>query len=171
MLPDYLAPHLRAVICGVAASRRSGELGRYYAGPGNRFWPVLCEAGLVNAPLEVGDEAALLAQGIGLTDIAKGVSGMDYQIARDAFTPGRVREVFARIKPQAIGFNSKRAAAEFLGVPTGRLSYGPMRHVDLPPIWVLPSTSGAARGFWDFTIWCDFAKSLPPPPVLRGPIA
>ena len=80
MLPDYLAPNLRAVICGVAASRRSGELGRYYAGPGNRFWPVLHEAGLVRAPLRVGDEADLFAQGIGLTDIAKGVSGMDHQI-------------------------------------------------------------------------------------------
>lgn len=166
MLPDYLAPHLRAVICGVAASRRSGELGRYYAGPGNRFWPVLFEAGLVSVPMQIGDEAALLAQGIGLTDIAKGVSGMDREIAQSAFTPDRVREIFARIKPQAIGFNSKRAAAEFLGLPTGRLSYGRMQVPDVPPIWVLPSTSGAARGFWNAGIWCDFAKSLPSPPVL-----
>ena len=95
MLPDYLAPNLRAVICGVAASRRSGELGRYYAGPGNRFWPVLHEAGLVRAPLRVGDEADLFAQGIGLTDIAKGVSGMDHQIDPRAFSPDRVRGLIA----------------------------------------------------------------------------
>jgi TDG/mug DNA glycosylase family protein len=166
MLPDYLGPNLRAVICGVAASKRSGELGRYYAGPGNRFWPVLFKAGMVRTPMQVGDESKLLAQGIGLTDIAKGVSGMDYQIDPSAFCPDRVREIFTRIKPQAIGFNSKRAAAEFLGIPTGRLAYGAMQVPDLPPLWVLPSTSGAARGFWDAGIWCDFARSLPPPPVL-----
>lgn len=168
MLPDYLAPNLRAVICGVAASRRSGELGRYYAGPGNRFWPVLYEAGLVRAPLQVGDEAQLLAQGIGLTDIAKGVSGMDHQIDPTAFSPARVHAIFQQMQPQAIGFNSKRAAAEFLDLPTRALGYGALTVPDLPPIWVLPSTSGAARGFWDVSIWRAFANSLPPGPILRS---
>ena len=163
MLPDYLAPNLRAVICGVAASRRSGELGRYYAGPGNRFWPVLHEAGLVRAPLRVGDEAALFAQGIGLTDIAKGVSGMDHQIDPRAISPDRVRGLIAKLRPQAVGFNSKRAAAEFLGLPTRALVYGAMTVPDLPPLWVLPSTSGAARGFWDASVWRAFGASLTAP--------
>jgi TDG/mug DNA glycosylase family protein len=162
MLPDYLASNLRAVICGVAASRKSGELGRYYAGPGNRFWPVLYEAGLVRAPLRVGDEAALLSQGIGLTDIAKGVSGMDHEIAKAAFTPERVHAQMRELGPRAIGFNSKRAAAEFLGCPTPALNYGlhPERIAGLPPLWVLPSTSGAARGSWDPSIWRDFGAFL-----------
>src|SRR3546814_6083057 len=46
VLPDVLAPGLRLVFCGSAAGRKSAELGAYYAGPGNKFWPTLYEIGL-----------------------------------------------------------------------------------------------------------------------------
>jgi TDG/mug DNA glycosylase family protein len=34
MLPDYLAPSLRLVICGTAASDAAAARGHHYAGPG-----------------------------------------------------------------------------------------------------------------------------------------
>ncbi|MCE8471073.1 hypothetical protein LZ189_18835, partial [Rhodovulum sulfidophilum] len=53
ILPDFVAPDLRSVFCGMAAGPRSAELGLYYAGHGNRFWPVLHRAGLVPEPVVV----------------------------------------------------------------------------------------------------------------------
>ena len=46
VLPDVLAPGLRAVFCGTAAGTKSAIAGAYYAGPGNKFWPTLHAIGL-----------------------------------------------------------------------------------------------------------------------------
>jgi TDG/mug DNA glycosylase family protein len=157
MLPDFAAPGLRTIICGTAAGRRSAELGRYYAGPGNKFWPVLHRAGLVPEALAVGDEARLLRFGIGLTDLAKGVSGGDAEIPAQAYDPARLRAFLARYRPHSFAFNGKNAARRFLGVP--RVGFGPIE-LDGLPVWVLPSTSGAANGAWDEGIWRAFGTFL-----------
>ncbi|WP_116132011.1 mismatch-specific DNA-glycosylase [Tropicimonas sp. IMCC34043] len=157
MLPDHVAPNLRSVICGTAAGRRSGEIGAYYAGRGNKFWPVLFRAGLVPEPLSVGDELRLLGFGIGLTDLAKGVSGADAAIPAAAYDPGRLAAFLRQHRPQSFAFNGKNAAKRFLQ----------RRHVDYGPIevggmamWILPSTSGAASGSWDEEVWRAFARFL-----------
>lgn len=45
-LPDQLGKHLRLVFVGTAAGQRSADLGHYYAGRGNRFWPTIHEVGI-----------------------------------------------------------------------------------------------------------------------------
>lgn len=157
MLPDYIAPDLPAVICGTAAGRRSAEIGAYYAGRGNKFWPVLYRAGIVPAPLTVGSEALLLAHGIGLTDLAKGVSGGDNVIPPGAYDPARLRDFIARWRPRCFAFNGKNAARRFLGL--SQVDYG-LRAGTGMPVWVLPSTSGAASGMWDETVWRAFGAFL-----------
>lgn len=155
MLPDHLRPGLRAVICGTAPGHRSAALRRYYAGPGNKFWPLLHRIGLVPEPLAVGDEARLLGFGIGLTDITKNVSGNDAEIPRAAYDPARLAALIARYRPGCLAFNGKNAAQRFLRQP--RLSHGRHDFGGLP-LWVLPSTSGAANGFWDEAPWRAFAS-------------
>ncbi|MBL3569237.1 hypothetical protein BV509_06540 [Rhodovulum sulfidophilum] len=157
ILPDYVAPDLRTVFCGMAAGPRSAELGLYYAGRGNRFWPVLYRAGLVPEPLAVGCEARLLALGIGLTDLAKGAWGMDTAVPATAHDPDRLARFVEIWRPRSLAFNGKRAAQVFLGVK--RLGYGQFDHDGLP-VWVLPSTSGAASRYWDEAVWRDFGAAL-----------
>ncbi|HEY0213548.1 MAG TPA: mismatch-specific DNA-glycosylase [Paenirhodobacter sp.] len=155
ILPDFLAPGLRAVFCGTAAGRRSAALGRYYAGPGNRFWPMLYRAGIVDVPLAVGDEARLLALGIGLTDMAKHASGPDVAIPRAAYDPARLQGFLRLYQPRCLAFNGKNAAQRFFGA---KVDYGPLD--TNPSVWVLPSTSGAARAFWDERPWRAFGAYL-----------
>jgi len=157
MLPDFAAPGLRTIICGTAAGRRSAELGRYYAGPGNKFWPVLFRAGLVPEPLAVGDETRLLRFGIGLTDLAKGVSGGDAEIPARAYDPARLRAFLAQHRPHSFAFNGKNAARRFLGAT--RVDFGPIDLGGLR-VWILPSTSGAANGAWDEAVWRAFGTFL-----------
>ena len=66
-LPDVLRPGLRLVICGSAAGAVSAARGAYYAGPGNKFWPILAEVGLTPRLLRPDEFATLPAFGIGLT--------------------------------------------------------------------------------------------------------
>jgi len=77
-LPDLLAPNLRVVFVGTAAGRHSAEVGAYYAGRGNRFWPTLREIGLTPRLFEPREFRDLLALGIGLTDMSKLRAGMDH---------------------------------------------------------------------------------------------
>lgn len=51
MLPDYLKPGLRLVVCGTVPSRESAEVHHYYAGMGNAFWALPYEARLTAEPL------------------------------------------------------------------------------------------------------------------------
>lgn len=46
MLPDYLEPNLSVVFVGTSVATASAARGHYYAGPGNKFWELLWEAGL-----------------------------------------------------------------------------------------------------------------------------
>jgi double-stranded uracil-DNA glycosylase len=160
-LPDVLASGLRVVFCGTAAGDKSAAVGKYYAGPGNSFWPTLHSVGLTPQRLAPSDFLTLPRFGIGLTDIAKYRSGNDTKLADCDFDVAEFRRKLMRYRPKAVAFNGKSAAAVFYGCGTGDLSYG--LQTDLigeSAVWVLPSTSGGARGFWDVRWWRDLAASL-----------
>src|SRR5438445_4162725 len=77
ILPDLLRPSLRVVFCGTAAGTVSARRGQYYAHPQNKFWPTLHAIGLTPRRLDPSEYPLLASYGVGLTDIAKYVSGMD----------------------------------------------------------------------------------------------
>jgi TDG/mug DNA glycosylase family protein len=157
ILPDLLRPGLDLVICGTAAGAISAARGAYYANPGNRFWSVLAETGLTPHRFRPEEFPRLTALGIGLTDVCKSAAGQDDSLPREGFDRARLAAAMRHHRPRLLAFNSKRAAAEFLGLPTGRIPYGPVTLdpalPDLPPIVVLPSTSGLACRAWDAAPW------------------
>jgi TDG/mug DNA glycosylase family protein len=154
VLPDLLRPGLRLVFCGSAPSKRSARLQAYYAGPGNRFWPILATAGLTPRQLRPAEFPLLLEHGIGLTDLAKQASGNDAELPPDAYDREGLAQRIAACAPAMLAFTGKAAAAAFLQRPSASLAYGRApAPAGMPPIWILPSTSGAARGFWDAGPW------------------
>src|SRR5688572_9055655 len=68
-VPDYLLPGLRLVIVGINPGNRSGATGHHYAWPGNHFWPVLYDSGLVPERLTFAEDHRVLEFGIGLTNL------------------------------------------------------------------------------------------------------
>jgi TDG/mug DNA glycosylase family protein len=161
VLPDLLRPGLRLVICGSAAGTVSARRGAYYAGPGNRFWPILAETGLTPRRLRPDEFTLLPVFGIGLTDLAKHAFGADTAIRRGDYDPDGLLARLRACRPGVLAFNGKRAAAVFLGVPSGALSYGPApAPPGCPPVHVLPSTSGAASGRWDASYWHALARAV-----------
>ncbi len=161
VLPDLLRPGLRVVICGSAAGAVSAARGAYYAGPGNKFWQMLAEVGLTPRRLDPAEFREVLNFGIGLTDLVKTHSGSDAVLPRAA---DDVAGLIARIRsarPRLVAFNGKRAAAAFYSRSGRDVGYGPGPPIaDFPPIWVLPSTSGAACGSWSDAPWRQFAGAV-----------
>lgn len=161
VLPDVLAPGLRVVFCGTQAGRVSALRGAYYAGPGNKFWKTLHEVGLTASRLDPADFATLPQYGIGLTDVAKATSGPDSALLHAHFDiEGFMSKITAQA-PAVVAFNGKRAAQAALARAGEKLAYG------LQPwalagaaAFVLPSTSGAAAGFWSIEPWHELARHV-----------
>jgi TDG/mug DNA glycosylase family protein len=153
-LPDVLSPGLDVVFVGTAAGTASAAKRQYYAGPGNGFWLTLRKIGLTDRRFQPSEFRELLACGIGLTDIAKTASGADVDIGREHYDARTLRSNVRRYRPRALAFNGKNAAQHFYGTP---VEYGRQQDLDDTAVFVLPSTSGAARGFWDIRPWRELA--------------
>jgi TDG/mug DNA glycosylase family protein len=161
-LPDQLQPHLRLVFVGTAASQRSADLGHYYAHPGNRFWRTIHEVGITPRRYEPHEFQALLKLGIGFTDVCKLGAGMDHQALASVDIPA-FREKMRRYRPKTIAFTSKKAASLFYGRPTKAVALGRQPPAqDFPIVFVLPSPSGAASGYWSVQPWRELADSIGP---------
>jgi len=158
VLPDVLVPGLRVVFCGYAPGTASARAGAYYAGPGNRFWPTLHEVGLAPLLLRPAEFARLPEFGVGLTDVSKTASGSDQEVGRRGVDPERLVAAIEAASPTHLAFNGKNAARAALGRP---VTYGrrPER-LGGATVWVLPSTSGAARGFWNIEPWRELARAI-----------
>lgn len=156
LLQDVLEPNLRVVICGTALGAASAQKQQYYAGPGNRFWMILTEIGLTPRMLSPAEYPSLLDHGIGLTDIVKDQSGPDSSLVfRDAGAAALEAKLL-EYQPKVLCFNGKRAAMTYLGRRT--VSYGLQpENVARTQLFVAPSTSGAARRWWDPTVWKTMA--------------
>lgn len=140
-LPDYLAPGLNIVFVGLNPGSYSVEAGHYFARPHNRFWPALSASGLVTHSVSPEDDAGLLKQGIGFTDLVKRPTrGID-QLSRDEYKAGA--EV---LKRKLLHFQPKVAC--FVGLTGYKICFNPNAVVGLQAerlgrtdLFVIPSTS------------------------------
>ncbi|WHZ20606.1 MAG: G/U mismatch-specific uracil DNA glycosylase [Rhodanobacteraceae bacterium] len=161
ILPDVLAPDLRVVFCGTAPGTRSARDGAYYAHPGNYFWRTLFETGLTPRPLAPPEFRQVLDFGIGLTDVAKHHFGSDAELPRDAFDAGALQRKLARYRPRILAFTSKNAARAGLDATSRDLDYGEQSlRIAHSRVFVLPSPSGQARGFWNVEPWRALAEAV-----------
>ncbi len=158
ILPDVLAVGLDVVFCGSAAGTRSARAGAYYAGPGNRFWPTLFSIGLMPEQIRPANFRHVVRYGIGLTDLAKKASGSDASLSTSDYDGASLRIKIEANAPRLLAFNGKRAASLFLQRP---VQYGlQSERIDSTALYVLPSTSGAARRFWSDKPWFALAEWL-----------
>jgi len=164
ILPDVLAPGLRIVFCGTAAGTESARQQAYYAHPQNRFWRALHEAGLTPRRLAPAEYPLMPSFGLGLTDIAKHVSGMDRELPAGALGRDPCTALRAKIEahaPAVLAFTSLTAGRRFLGRADAGFGPQPQR-IGPTTIWVLPSPSPTATWNWDFAIWAALAQAAKP---------
>ena len=151
ILPDVIAHGLRVLFCGSAVGTKSALLGAYFAGPGNCFWPTLHEIGLTPRILQPIEFKSSLVYGLGLTDLAKNTFGPDSSLSAKAYDSVRLKSTIEKFSPSVLAFNGKAPARAFLQHP---VKYGlQLEQLNDTNIFVLPSTSGAARRYWDCQQW------------------
>ena len=167
VLPDVLAPGLRIVFCGTAPGLVSAARKAYYAHPQNRFWRALSDVGLTPRLLRPEEYPLMPRFGLGLTDIAKEVSGMDKDLpagalGRDACAA--LKQKIEQFQPGILAFTSLNAGRKFL---RHNAAFGEQRErLGATRIWVLPSPSPAANWNWEKneSFWPALAQAAGSPP-------
>jgi TDG/mug DNA glycosylase family protein len=134
---------------GINPGLRTAAIRTHFGNPGNRFWPALLAAGVVREPVDVHDpmseevKAALIARGIGITNVVRRATARADELTVSELRAGAAElvERVERIGPQV---------AAVLGITAYRLAFArPQAVVGRQPerlggaeLWVLPNPSG-----------------------------
>lgn len=118
-LPDILAPNLKVIFVGAAASHNSARAGHWYAGPTNKFWLLLWQASFTPRKLHPEEDQEVLQYGLGLTCIFPHLATSANHLLP---TPTAVRrlqlqEKLLQFQPRFLCFNGK----DVYQMSTGRL--------------------------------------------------
>ena len=121
----------------------SGAVGRHFANPSNRLWPVLHASGWTPSRLNPSDTSAVLAAGLGITNL------VSRSTARaDELTDEEVRAGLPLV--EALAGLWRPHVVAFLGLTTYRIATGDRtagvgvlsREVGGCRAWLLPNPSG-----------------------------
>jgi TDG/mug DNA glycosylase family protein len=160
ILPDRLKPGLKLVFCGTAAGRQSALQQAYYAHGQNKFWATLHRVGLTPHLFAPQDYEKLWELGIGLTDIAKHVYGMDHQLPKDALGAEAVAALKTRVlkaKPHILAFTSLNGGRKVMG--TKVVAGEQEEKLGATRVFILPSPSPLAANHWDIEPWRALARA------------
>jgi TDG/mug DNA glycosylase family protein len=154
VLPDILPPGLKLVFCGTAPGTVSAKAQAYYAHPQNKFWRILFEAGLTPRLLQPSEFSSLPDYGLGLTDIAKHVFGMDKELPPQALGRAAAQDLRDRIaaaKPKRLAFTSLTGGRRVMGP---HAQFGRQKEkIGDTEVWILHSPSPTANWNWDAKTW------------------
>ena len=153
-LTDVLPPGIRVILVGINPGVLSAQSGHHFAGPTNRFWGLLYEAGIVPQPITHEDDVRLPEWGIGMTNlVARPSPGIDDLSPAEYLEGWKILEKKIEVVRPAI--------VALVGVTMYRALWRVLGHVDKPVIkvgfqkatvhgarlFVLPNPSGRNAHF------------------------
>ncbi len=139
-LADTVGPGMGMLVCGLNPSLYAAEVGVGFARGSNRFWPAALAAGLVSRSRD--PRHALVAHGIGMTDLVKRPTRQAADLSAAEYTEGlaRLERLVERLQPGSVcfvGLAGWRAAVDRRATPGLQ-----PRRIGGRPAYVMPSTSG-----------------------------
>lgn len=148
-LPDLVGPDLRLLFVGINPGLMTGAVQTHFGRPGNRFYPALYRAGIVDRVIDVTggtsaeDDAYLTGRGIGITNlVARGTARAD-ELTVAELRAGAVvlADRVARLAPRVVavlGITAYRTAFARPKAVAGRQ----LDELAGAELWVLPNPSG-----------------------------
>jgi TDG/mug DNA glycosylase family protein len=142
-IPDLVGPGLRLLLVGINPGLYSAWSGLHFGRPANRLWVTLHESGLTPRRLRPEETDALLAAGIGITNLVRRATARADELAAAEIRAGvpALLALVERCRPRVVAI---------LGVTAYRTAFGaPRAVVGRQPgslggarLWVLPNPSG-----------------------------
>ena len=148
-VPDLAGPGLRLVFVGINPSLWTAGTGTHFSHPGNRFYPALRLAGIIDRDLDRAagmtddDRDYFLRRGLGITNLVNRAT-----IRADELSPAELRAGSARLAafvaehhPRVLAVAGITAYRQAFGRPKARSGEQPERLGDTR-VWVVPNPSG-----------------------------
>jgi double-stranded uracil-DNA glycosylase len=148
-VPDLIGPGVRLLFVGINPGLMTAARQIHFGNPANRFRPALVAAGLLDPPengvpgMTEADLAALLAHGVGITNLVPSATARADELTKSQLLAGRERlESFvAEHRPRVVAV---------LGITAYRTAFArpralPGRQPELigtAELWVVPNPSG-----------------------------
>ena len=160
ILPDVIEKNLKIIFCGMAAGELSAKVGGYYANTNNKFWDVLCKLKFTKKErIKSCDYKKILKYNLGLTDLVKNQIGGDGNINVTDDDRNLLKKNILKYKTKILAFNGKKAAKKFFYKK--QVDYGKIGKIGETSVWVLESTSPAAKRWWNNgKHWRQLAKKF-----------
>jgi TDG/mug DNA glycosylase family protein len=148
-VPDLIGDDVRLLFVGINPGLWTAATQTHFAHPGNRFYPALLEAGIIEQPVDAaagltGEQRAHLRnRGIGITNLVRRATATAAELSADELRTGgeRLLATIERCRPRVVAV---------AGITAYRTAFG-ARHAVAGPqpeplagaeLWVVPNPSG-----------------------------
>jgi len=152
---DLVGPGLKLLFVGINPGLWTAAVKTHFAHPGNRFYPALARAGITEceidrvAGMSDADRAALIARGIGITNLVPVATARADELSREELRAGgeRLLAFVAEHRPAVVAIAGITAYREAFGERKAR----PWRQPETlesaatwsgASLWVVPNPSG-----------------------------
>jgi TDG/mug DNA glycosylase family protein len=148
-VPDLIGPGLKLLFVGINPGLWTAATQTHFAHPGNRFYPALLQAGLIDRSIDRAagfseeDRSHLIARGIGITNLVNRATIKASELSRDELREGgqRLRKLVDRVSPAVVaiaGITAYRDAFDDRSATSGKQAHS----WDETEVWVVPNPSG-----------------------------
>ncbi|CAM2942011.1 G/U mismatch-specific uracil-DNA glycosylase [Williamsia muralis] len=149
VVPDLIGPDCKLLFVGINPGLWTAATGAHFARRGNRFYPALWRAGIVDRLIDASagmsddDRALLLDRGIGITNVVPRASARADELTTEELVEGgrKLIETVTRVHPKVIavaGITAYRTAFGDRKATAGRQD----RTIGDTVVWVVPNPSG-----------------------------
>lgn len=148
-VPDLIGPGCRLLVVGINPGLMTAATGLHFARPGNRFWPAMRLAGVVEREIPLGvpmsdeDRRHVIGRGLGITNLVARATATAAELDRSELRAGgeRLERLVGGLGP---------AVVAIAGITAYRTSFGDRhaaagrqdRTIGGAEVWVVPNPSG-----------------------------
>ena len=149
IVPDLLGPQLRLLFVGINPGLWTAATQTHFNHPGNRFYPALYDAGLIDIVVDRGramtddERRHLVARGIGITNLVARATARAAELDADELRAGaeHLATTVAERQPRVVAVAGITAYRSAFGRPKASLGHQHERLAGAE-LWVVPNPSG-----------------------------
>jgi TDG/mug DNA glycosylase family protein len=148
-VPDLVGPGLRLLFVGINPGLWTAATGTHFAHPGNRFYPALLRAGIIQREIDRGtgmtdaDRAHLVERGIGITNVVHRATAKASELTRAELRAGgaELRTFVAQHRPIVVAIAGITAYRDAFGRRDAVAGRQP-EAFEGSALWIVPNPSG-----------------------------
>lgn len=148
-VPDLVGPGLRLLFVGINPGLWTAATQTHFAHPGNRFYPALLQAGIVDRVLDrvagmtEDDRAFLISRGIGITNLVHRATARADELSAVELREGsdRLTHFVEAHRPRVVAVAGITAFRTAFGHRTAKAGLQP-EQLGGAEVWVVPNPSG-----------------------------